>query len=116
MTLEQTSFLDAINSEYSTQTYLNILQRNYSTLDRILEEYKMILRYIYTYILNDYFNVISEDDTNFCTEDEAEDIMNSLNELNNTSYWVTPEITDYAVSSNVWDDARTWVDADTWYD
>jgi hypothetical protein len=116
MTIDQTNFLGSINNEYATQVYLNTLQRNYSTSDRILEEYKMILRYIYTYILNDYFNVISSNDLNFYSEGEVEDIMNSLNELNNTNYWVTPVISSYTSSSNVWDDTLYWDDENIWRD
>lgn len=116
MTSDQRLFLDNINRVYFDKVVENIQKRNYSTSDRVLEEYKTILRYIYTYLLNDYFNVISASDFNFYTESDAEDIINRLNELNNTSYWVTTEITDYAVSANVWDDTYIWDDENIWRD
>lgn len=116
MTQSQFEYLNSINAEYADQVYNDALIRNYATSNRTLNEYKTILKFIYCYILNDYFNVFTSNDVGFYTAEQAEDLMNRYNELCNTYYWVTPELTDYENTDNIWRDNYIWDDNQIWRD
>ena len=69
-------------------------------------------------MLNDYFAVVSDDDTNFCTEEEMQVVLDRFNALCNTDYMVDFEITDTVSPGpgNLWGDALIWDDTDIWTD
>lgn len=115
MTQAQSDFITDILVEYSHQVEI---ERDYAFISKdqlMLRRYILILKRIYAKIIIDYFNVVSEDDVNFFTEEEIQLTIDRFNQLCNTDYTVDVTITDTVTgSSTVWDDTAVWSDSDIW--
>jgi hypothetical protein len=117
MTTAQSDFITDILVEYTKQAELERDSAFISRDDQMPRRYKFLLKRLYAHMIIDYFNVFSLDDSNFCTEEEIQLIIDRFNQLCNTDYSVDVTITDTDdAAEHVWDDSLYWDDTDTWED
>lgn len=118
MTTDQATFLNYINLEYIRQVNIETNRVGISRDISIYDRYLLLLKRCYAVMLNDYLNVFEDDDNNFCTEEEIQDVLDRFNHLCNSNYVVDFSITNVVTPGpgNVWDDSLIWDDTNVWED
>lgn len=116
MTTDQFNFLVDINLEYLNQGQKERTKASISIENRMLRRYLLLLKRVYAKMLNEYLAPMSLTESNFMTEEEAQDVLDRYNLLCNTDYTGELTITDVegAGPSTVWDDTLIWGDDDFW--
>jgi len=83
-------FLYAIKSSHSTYMNTNCIAKKIGN-KKVRDEYKGFLLGAFVHILEDYFNVVNDEDENFFTYDEIHDILQHFNNIAGTNHYINFE-------------------------
>lgn len=116
MSIDQNDFLNKLNNAYVNYIQEHCSSVKISSENRIYNQ--ILLSYLRTivYMINVYFSIRNTEDTNFCTEQEAQILLDAINHILHTSFTVDFEIVDVTIISNIWDDTLIWADTNIWVD